>query len=67
MNELIEQLKSRVGLDDGKAHSAAQTVIDFLKQRLPEPTANQLDSALAGGGAAGLTEKLGGMFGKKTA
>src|SRR5947209_1074003 len=42
MNELIEQLKSRVGLDDGKAHSAAQTVIDFLKQRLPEPiSANQ--------------------------
>ena len=67
MNELIEQLKSRVGLDDSKAHSAAETVISFLKQRLPQPIASQLDSALAGGGAAGIADKLGGMLGKKTA
>ncbi len=67
MHELIEQLKSRVGLDDDKAQSAAQTVIDFLKQRLPGPVASQLDSALAGGTAEGIKEKLGGMLGKKTA
>jgi uncharacterized protein (DUF2267 family) len=67
MNELIEQLKSRVGLDDGKAQSAAQTVIEFLKQRLPGPVASQLDSALAGGGVQGMTEKLGGILGKKSA
>ncbi len=67
MNELIEQLKSRVGLDDNKAQSAAQTVIDFLKQRLPGPVASQLDSALSGGTAEGIKEKLGGMLGKKTA
>lgn len=68
MNELIEQLKSRVGLDDQKARSAAQTVLDFLKQRLPAPVANQLDSALSGGGTAEeVKEKLGGLFGKKTA
>ena len=35
MNELIQQLKSRVGLDDDKAQSAIQTVLEFLKQRLP--------------------------------
>ena len=67
MNELIEQLKSRVGLDDSKAQSAAETVINFLKQRLPEPVASQLDSAIQGGGIAGVSEKLGGIFGKKTA
>ncbi len=66
MNELIEQLKSRVGLDDQKAHSAAQTVIDFLKQRLPGPVASQLDNAISGGGQ-GLEDKIGGIFGKKTA
>ena len=66
MQELIEQLKSRVGLDDAKANSAAQTVISFLRERLPAPFASQLDSALSGGMAKGITEQLGG-FGKKTA
>jgi hypothetical protein len=67
MNELIQQLKSRVGLDDEKANSAAQTVIEFLKQRLPAPVAGQLDSALSGGGIEGMKEKIGDVFGKKTA
>jgi len=67
MNELIEQLKSRVGLDDSKANSAAQTVIEFLKQRLPGPIASQLDSAVAGGGVEGIKDKIGDVFGKKSA
>jgi uncharacterized protein (DUF2267 family) len=67
MNELIEQLKSRVGLDDNKARSAAQTVLEFLKQRLPEPIASQVESHLSGGGAEDLGGKLGGMLGKKSA
>lgn len=67
MNELIEQLKSRVGLDDQKAQSAAQTVIDFLKQRLPGSVANQLDNVMSGGSVQGLEDKIGGVFGKKTA
>ena len=67
MNELIQQLKSRVGLDDTKANSAAQTVIDFLKQRLPGPVASQLDGVLSGGNVEGMKEKLGGVFGKKSA
>jgi uncharacterized protein (DUF2267 family) len=67
MNELIQQLKSRVGLDDSKAQSAAQTVIDFLKQRLPAPIASHLDSALSGQTAQGIEGKIEGMFGKKTA
>jgi hypothetical protein len=67
VNELVQQLKSRVGLDDNKAHSAAQTVIEFLKQRLPAPMASQLDNVLAGGGGEGMKEKLGDILGKKTA
>ena len=67
MNELINQLKSRVGLDDDKANTAAHTVIEFLKQRLPAPIASQLDSALSGGAAEGIADKIGGIFGKKTA
>ena len=67
MNELIEQLKSRVGLDDNKAQSAAQTVIDFLKQRLPAPVASHLDNVLAGGAAKGIEGKLGDILGRKSA
>ena len=67
MNELIQQLKSRVGLDDNKAHSAAQTVIDFLKQRLPAPVAGHLDSAISGGKAQGMEGKAESMFGKRPA
>jgi len=67
VNELVEQLKSRVGLDNDKAQQAAQTVLEFLKQRLPEPVASQLDSAISGGGVEGMAGKIGGMFGKKTA
>lgn len=67
MNELIEQLKSRVGLDDDQARSAAQTVVEFLKQRLPSSVGSHLDTVAAGGSAEGLKEKLGGILGKKTA
>lgn len=70
MNELIEQLKSRAGLDDQKAHSSVQIVLDFLEQRLPASVAPYLDNAVSGsesGTAEGLKEKIGGMFGKKTA
>ncbi len=67
MDELIQQLKSRVGLDDDKAPSAVQTVVEFLKQRLPGPLASQLDSALSGGELNALKDKAEGIFGKKTA
>ena len=68
MNELIQQLKSRVGLDDEKAHSAIQTVVEFLKQRLPGPVASQLDSAISGGGGMdALKDKASDILGRKTA
>jgi uncharacterized protein (DUF2267 family) len=67
MDELIQQLKSRVGLDDDKARSAVQTVVEFLKQRLPGPVASQLDSVISGGGINAIKDKAEGFLGKKTA
>ncbi len=68
MNEIIQQLKSRVGLNDNQAQSAAQTVIDYLKQRLPGPVAGELDKVVSGGGGAqGIESKLEGFLGKKSA
>ncbi len=68
MNEIIEQLKSRVGLNDNQAQSAAETVINYLKQRLPGPIAGELDKVVAGqGGAEGIESRLGSLLGKKSA
>lgn len=68
MNEIVEQLKSRVGLDDNKAQQAAETVINFLKQRLPGPVASQLDNFVSGqGGSEGIAGKVGDFLGKKSA
>ena len=67
MTELIEHLKSRVGLDDDKARVAAQAALEFLKQRLPEPISSQLETYLTPDNVQGLAGKIGDVFGKKTA
>ena len=68
MNELMEKLKSRAGLNDSQAQTAAQTVIEHLKQRLPGPVAGELDKLVSGqGGVQGVESKLEGFLGKKSA
>lgn len=77
MNELLEQLKSKVGLDDEQAGGALATVIEFIQDKLPAPIAAQLAGLIGmgggdeeGGDAGGLgdladkaKDALGGMFG----
>ena len=78
MDELIKQVSQRTGLSEDKARTAVETVVGFLKERLPAPIAGQVDNALASSagamGVAGdaIADKagdmiggLGGMFGKK--
>ena len=66
MDELIQQVATKVGIDANQAKGAVDTVLAFLKERLPAPIAAQLDSVLAGG-AAGLQDQaqdaLGGLGG----
>lgn len=67
MEELIHQVAQRTGLAPDKARTAVDTVLGFLKTRLPAPIAAQLDSAVAGGSAGGMAEAakgLGAKFGK---
>lgn len=73
MDELIRNITEKTGLNADQAKAAAQTVLEFLKGRLPAPLASNLDSIIggqAGAGSAseGLTDKvtsaLGGLFGK---
>jgi hypothetical protein len=70
MNELVNLIVQKTGISQENAQKAAQTVIDFLKTKLPAPVAGQVDAVLAGdmSGVAGqagemLKGKLGGAFG----
>jgi hypothetical protein len=70
MNEIIQRLIERTGLPEDKAAVAVDTVVGFLKERLPSPVASQIDSLISGD--SGMADKLGGMgaslgglFGKK--
>lgn len=75
MDDLIKQVSQRTGLSEDKAKTAVDTVVNFLKDKLPSPIAGQIDNALSGAGgtianAGGAAvdkagDLLGGIFGKK--
>ncbi len=72
MDELVKQIVAKTGISEDQARSAAETVVGFLKSKLPESLAGHVDSALgsAAGALGGLdigsvTSSLGGLFGKK--
>jgi len=68
MNELISQVVQRTGIPEDKARMAVETVLGFLKTKLPAPIAGQIDNVVGGGGGEGgglsdVAGKLGGMLG----
>lgn len=71
MDELIKQVTERAGISESQARSAVETVIGFLKDRLPAPIAGQVDGLIGGAGGAigGIAntagDVLGGMLGGK--
>ena len=74
MDELIKQVTERAGISETQARSAVETVMGFLKDRLPAPIAGQVDGLLGGasGAIGGLANTagdvlggLGGMLGGK--
>ena len=71
MNEIMQRLMDKTGLPEDKAQAALDTVVGFLKEKLPGPVSSQIDSLMAGGASGmsdklgGLAKGLGGMFGKK--
>ncbi len=58
MDELIKLVSQKTGLPAAQAKVAIDTVLGFLKQKLPAPLGSQLDSLIEGGG---LTSALGGL------
>ena len=74
MEEIIKQVTERAGISEAQARTAVETVVGFLRNRLPEPLGGQLEGFLGGasgaaGGLAGTAGDvlggLGGMFGGK--
>ncbi len=66
MDELVNLVQQKTGLPPDKAKLAVDTVVNYLKGRLPAPMAAQVDAALSGSGNIGDVAKgLGGMMGRK--
>ena len=68
--QLIQQLSQRVGIPPEKAEAAINTVVGYLKERLPGPVASQLDKLVSGEEVQGgvlsqAAQSISGMFGKK--
>jgi len=65
MDELVKQVAERTGISESQAQTAVTTVLGFLKGRLPESLAGQLDGLIGGGASAagGLTGSAGDILG----
>lgn len=66
MEELIKLVTQKTGISKDQAQAAVDTVIKFLKDKLPGPVGAQIEGILGGGvSAQGISKKLGGLLGKK--
>jgi hypothetical protein len=70
MDQLIQQITAKTGISEDQARQAIDMAMGFVKEKLPEPIASQLDGFLGGGGDAGgggmmgmVQDQLGGMMG----
>ena len=61
MNELIQNLVSKVGISEEQAQGIIGTVVEFLKGKLPASVHGLLDSAI-GGGEGGDGADAGGVM-----
>lgn len=68
MDEIIGLVAQKTGISPDKARTAVDTVLTFLKSKLPATLSGQLDQAVggsgSGGGLADAARSLGGLLGK---
>lgn len=68
MDELIKLVSKKAGISETQAKSAVDTVLKFLKEKLPDPVAGRLDDIVSGAGSLDLgkgMDALGGLLGGK--
>jgi len=74
MDKLLELVQEKAGISAEQAREAIETVVDFMKDKLPAPLGDQLSKFVEGdddGGGGddagdmlgGVTDKLGGLLG----
>jgi hypothetical protein len=62
--ELVRMVAEKTGISEDKARTAAETVIGYLKDKMPAAVSSQLDSAASGASGMGkAAEGLGSKFG----
>jgi hypothetical protein len=68
MEQLIKLVTEKTGISESQATTAVNTVINFMKDKLPASLSTQVDSLMKGGSigdmAGGLKDKVGDIFGK---
>jgi hypothetical protein len=62
MDELVNLVSEKTGLNKEMSETAVKIVVDYIKKKLPAPVAAQVDAVLGAGSAA---DALGGLFGGK--
>lgn len=72
MDQLVKMITQRTGISDEQARWAVNTMLEFLKEKLPGPIASQVESLLSGQGSGNTVAEvekvfgeLGSLFGKK--
>ncbi|MEO8087981.1 MAG: hypothetical protein ABI763_14245 [Bacteroidota bacterium] len=69
MEALIKMVSEKTGITEAQATTAVNTVVTFLKDKMPAGVGSQVESFMKGGTgsvgdiAGGLKDKIGGMFG----
>lgn len=67
MDELVQIVSQKTGLSEEMSRVAVEAVLKYVKDKLPDPIAGQIDNLLKGGeiGDLGdLAKGLGGLFGQ---
>ncbi len=71
MDNIVKMVTEKAGISEAQAQLAVDTVVSFLKDKMPAGVGSQVESFMKGGTggalgdlAGGLKDKVGGMFGK---
>ena len=58
MDDLVKLVAEKTGLPPATARTAVETVVGYIKQRLPEPLAAQVDTVIAGADLSGILNQM---------
>lgn len=70
MESLIKMVSEKTGISQEQAKTAVETVVTFLKDKMPAGIGGQVESFVKGGKsslgdvAGGIKDKIGGLMGK---